>query len=754
MIKFINPFTQNPVRIEKDGIVENETVLFPFVNGAYRVVADNNYTDNFGYQWNKFAETQIDKSANLQISKNRFFAETGWDKEDLTGQNILEVGSGAGRFTQIILDFTNAYLYSIDYSNAVEANYKNNGPDERLKLFQASIYEMPFAPAQFDKVICLGVLQHTPDVERSIKALIDMAKPGGEIIVDFYPIKGWWTKLQAKYLLRPITKKMDHQKLYNIINNNIDWLIKAYNFFSKAKVPFLNRFLPICDIEGTLPKNLSYPQLRNLAVLDTFDMFSPQYDQPQKISTIINLFKKYDAVNVRGGEITYDNGKASVVKGIKGKQEKTGLINNTGIISNLKIAFKENPVLKSVGVYTSIMFLSKGISFLLLFIYTNPKYILPEENGLLNLFASSVTFLFPFLSFGIIHSTSTDYYKLKKEDFNNFFTRNLIPPVVILLVSILGFWIFRDYFKTTYGFPYFFAIIIPLITFLTYINEQLILLIRVNGELKKFAYTGIARIILEFGLSVILVVVFAMHWYGRVTGILVSYSLLGIYEFYYFYKKGYLSGKIFKGFIRSELVYAVPVIIFQMGIFALSTSDKFFLAHFQNNEVVGIYSVACVFATIISLFSASYLFYLVPTVYKALSEATPDYKLIKKNLYTYIKVMMLVTLVIIITIPFVYKFFVNGRYHSAIPYFYLIAISYFIWSITSFFHTFLLYFKQKKKMVQLSLASIAVSITFIYFFTKSMGAPGTATGILLSYFVTLILTLLFVKKYLIKIKSA
>ena len=177
-IEFIDPFTQHPITVSDDGLKENDKIIFPKINGAYRIVTDSNYTESFGFQWNRFAAIQIDKTANLDISKNRFFAETGWDKEDLAGKNILEVGSGAGRFTQIILDFTNAELYSVDYSNAVEVNYKNNGPHNRLKLFQASIYELPFAPGQFDKVICLGVLQHTPDVEKSVKALIDMAKPG------------------------------------------------------------------------------------------------------------------------------------------------------------------------------------------------------------------------------------------------------------------------------------------------------------------------------------------------------------------------------------------------------------------------------------------------------------------------------------------------------------------------------------------------------------------------------------------------
>lgn len=316
-IEYINPFTQQPLILCDNGLKENEKLVFPKINGAYRIAANNNYTDNFGFQWNKFAETQIDKTASLTISKKRFFAETGWENEDLSRKKILEVGSGAGRFTQIMLDFTNAEVYSVDYSTAVEANYKNNGPNARLNLFQASIYELPFAPEQFDKVICFGVLQHTPDVEKSVKALINMAKPGGEVIVDFYPAKGWWTKLQAKYFLRPFTKKMNNKKLYEKIDANIDWLIKTSRLFSKLKLNILNRFLPICDIDGTMPKNLSYQQLRALCVLDTFDMFSPQYDQPQKVSTVVSWFKKYNMKNVWGGEIIYDNGKASLVKGIK-----------------------------------------------------------------------------------------------------------------------------------------------------------------------------------------------------------------------------------------------------------------------------------------------------------------------------------------------------------------------------------------------------------------------------------------------------
>ena len=318
-IEFENPLTHQPVTSTPAGLMENGKIVYPLIDGVTRIASNSNYTESFGFQWNQFVTTQIDKYNNLDLSKKRFFAETGWDKEVLKGKKILEVGSGAGRFSQVVLDFTDAELYSIDYSNAVDANFKNNGSNPRLHLFQASIYEMPFAKGQFDKVFCFGVLQHTPDVRRSILSLADMVKPGGELVVDFYPYKNFLTKIQAKYILRPFTRKMDHTTLFNKINRNIGWLIKTYKFLSKIGLGKLNRFLPICDINGTLPANLSPQQLRDMCVLDTFDMFSPEYDQPQKIKDIITWFKMAGLEDVWGETIKYENFKAAVVKGFKRK---------------------------------------------------------------------------------------------------------------------------------------------------------------------------------------------------------------------------------------------------------------------------------------------------------------------------------------------------------------------------------------------------------------------------------------------------
>ncbi len=321
MVPVINPTNNKLLKLVSGELKDDEENTFPIINGIPRFVEAHNYTDNFGFQWNKFQKTQIDREMKTpDFSKDRFFAATQWDKEDLSGKNVLEAGSGAGRFTQIVLDHTKANLYSIDYSDAVSANYRNNSHHgDRLKLFQASIYEMPFPNNSFDKVFCFGVLQHTPDFRKSVQCLVDKAKPGGEVVVDFYAIKGWYTKISAKYMLRPFTKKMSHEKLLKKIDRNANRLIKTYNFFDRLKLGMIaHRFLPMADINRTMPANLSKEALREWVVLDTFDMFSPAYDNPQRISRVKKWMQECGAEVTFADFVTYANNlKVAVIKGIK-----------------------------------------------------------------------------------------------------------------------------------------------------------------------------------------------------------------------------------------------------------------------------------------------------------------------------------------------------------------------------------------------------------------------------------------------------
>jgi SAM-dependent methyltransferase len=319
-VAIVNPANGLPLNRQGDALVDAEGNRIPVLAGVPRVCDPENYTSNFGMQWNAFRETQIDTDE-AGISKRRFFAETAWSQEELSGLDVLEVGSGAGRFSQVVLAHTKANLYSVDYSSAVEANLANNGtlaPD-RFHLFQASIYEMPFPDDSFDKVFCLGVLQHTPDFAASIKSLVEKARPDGEIVVDFYCIRGPWTKITGKYLLRPFTRRMDQERLLKLVRANAGWMMKLGQGMNRVGLQPLTRFLPIPDL-AIMPKGLTSDQLKEWVVLDTFDMLSPEYDNPQRIGTVAKMFERAGADVTFAGFVDNGTGRAAVVRAVKRKR--------------------------------------------------------------------------------------------------------------------------------------------------------------------------------------------------------------------------------------------------------------------------------------------------------------------------------------------------------------------------------------------------------------------------------------------------
>lgn len=319
-IQLINPHNMQRLELVDGNLVDSEGSIFPIVRGVVRITGTGNYADSFSLQWKRFNKIQLDHDANgYNLSHRRFFSETRWEDRDLAGKDVLEVGSGAGRFSRVVLECTGANLFSVDYSDAVTVNFENNGKiaPERFQIFQASIYEMPFPDDSFDKVFCFGVLQHTPNFDASIKALIDKTKPGGEVVVDFYPVNGWWSKIHAKYILRPFTTRMSHEFLMRAIESNINWLLRLERFLRQFGFGRLTRFLPLVDIQSCVPRYLSDTEQKEWAVLDTFDMFSPRYDNPQRIDDVVAMFERYGAEVTFAGFEHFDGFSAAVVRGVK-----------------------------------------------------------------------------------------------------------------------------------------------------------------------------------------------------------------------------------------------------------------------------------------------------------------------------------------------------------------------------------------------------------------------------------------------------
>ena len=276
MIAFVSPSTGALLWQEGDALVSVAGERVPLVRGIPRFVPSDNYAEAFGLQWNLHSHTQLDSHTGARLSEERLVRCARMPLARFAGLRVLEAGCGAGRFTELLVG-AGALVHSIDLSDAVDANRRNVGERANYTVAQADIRALPFPPASFDIVLCLGVLQHTPSPEESIAALWRMVAPGGQLVVDHYT----WTlsrltKLAPLY--RVILKRLPPARAKRITDALVDVFFPLHWAVRRARPlqTLLSRVSP-CLAYCHIYPDLTRAQHEDWCRLDTYDELTDHY---------------------------------------------------------------------------------------------------------------------------------------------------------------------------------------------------------------------------------------------------------------------------------------------------------------------------------------------------------------------------------------------------------------------------------------------------------------------------------------------
>lgn len=268
-------------------------------------MSSDGYAAAFGRQWNRFRLTQLDSYTGLPLSEERALRCLGLDHSPDVGgpllhdQHVLEVGCGAGRFTEVLLKH-GAVVTSVDLSTAVEANAANFPIDERHLVAQADVRALPFAPRQFDGVFCLGVVQHTPNPEQAIEALYEQVRPGGWLAFDHYA----WSASTVTWLgvraARQIVKRLALRCQLPAVERLVDCLLPlhaAVARLGRTPVRVLSRLSPVLSYYHFYPE-LSRELQREWAILDTHDALTDTYKHHRRIGDIERILSQLGLADV------------------------------------------------------------------------------------------------------------------------------------------------------------------------------------------------------------------------------------------------------------------------------------------------------------------------------------------------------------------------------------------------------------------------------------------------------------------------
>ena len=96
--------------------------------------------------------------------------------------NVLDIGCGTGRFSQAL---PSRFSYTgVDFSQKAIELARKRFAKPNIRFCVADALKLPFHESEFDIVICLGSLEHFPDMHQCLLEMKRVTRSGGKIYIE------------------------------------------------------------------------------------------------------------------------------------------------------------------------------------------------------------------------------------------------------------------------------------------------------------------------------------------------------------------------------------------------------------------------------------------------------------------------------------------------------------------------------------------------------------------------------------------
>ena len=251
-------------------LVSSSGRCYPIKDGIPRFESDREQQDavaSFGDEWNRFNFADFRLNWLNHTVKNTFGS-----LDVFRGKVIVDAGAGSGMQTRWMMEAGAAKVIALELSHSVDGIMEKNLRGlAGLDVVQCSIDRPPIRDGAINgMVICHNVIQHTPSVEGTARALWRLVGLGGEFVFNCYPKNDLGVIRKARlgvyYVLRAILSRCPF------------WIRLKY-----AQIMSLVRFVPllgyVCEksnlmVRGDVPKGPRFlERCYKAGVLNTFDCY-------------------------------------------------------------------------------------------------------------------------------------------------------------------------------------------------------------------------------------------------------------------------------------------------------------------------------------------------------------------------------------------------------------------------------------------------------------------------------------------------
>ncbi|MDX1349735.1 MAG: oligosaccharide flippase family protein [Putridiphycobacter sp.] len=403
-----------------------------------------------------------------------------------------------------------------------------------------------------------------------------------------------------------------------------------------------------------------------------------------------------------------------------------------------------NKLAFSIGAYTAVNVINKGIPFLLIPILTH--YLSPADMGVLTNIESLFVIVIALVGMNISTAVTRQYVK-KEVSLNSYIFTAFRVMLVSFAILTLLFSVFANYISEFTAIPINIIYFISVYALLDNVVEVLLALWRMKDKPFYYGLFRILRTIIELSISLVLVIGYKYDWFGRFLGIYISGIILSIIAISILAKNGIFNGKFSAKYRRHFLHFGVPLIPHTISGVLILYSDKLIITKMIGIEENGLYSVAFTIGMAISLLQNSFNQAWVPWLFKklALNNKTEDKKLVRIT-YLYVLVMFGFVLLLWLLTPIIYMF-IDEDFASGMEVVVIIGLGFAFNGMYKMMVNYLFYAEKTNIISIITICLAAFNIALSIYLIPNYGILGPAYASAFTFFLQFIITWYISNKY-------
>jgi len=405
----------------------------------------------------------------------------------------------------------------------------------------------------------------------------------------------------------------------------------------------------------------------------------------------------------------------------------------------MKLAILKHKLIKQSAIYVTFDGLNKIVPFLMLPILT--RYLSTEEYGIVAMFIVLVSFLAVFAGISVHGSVNVNYFRMQKDEFRKYISNVFIVLIFSTLITACALSFITDWIFAISNIPtiwIWISLLIAASQFITLIN---LVLWQAEQRAVFYGIYSFIQIVLNAGISIILVVQYEYGWIGRLSGISITTIIMACISIILIYKRGYIKFNLNSDHQREILHFGIPVIPHVLAGWATIAIDRLLLSIFLGVSATGIYTVGHQVGMMVSIIAASFSRAYTPHIYKKLETADLNEKrrIVKHTYYYFFIILLLALFLGVLAYNYLYLFvglsFVDSS--KVVP---LVALGSAFTGMYFIVNTYIFYMKKTILLSYSTLIGSFVHVLLSYYLIQNMGIIGAALASAISGFLIFILT--------------